>query len=141
VRALATKSTHKKKNYNKKELAKKLDRLAEKVSSKDIFVVAKHEDFFCVLNYKTKQPIIVDIPNKHIADRLCSKFNHFKCSTKTIKNIESHIRTYHRLLTETIFFHHTLSNSTDEVTLEATRHRLEITNARLKQTAKKISSP
>lgn len=138
MRALVTKSTHKKKNYNKKELAKKLDKLAEKVSSKDIFVVSKPNDFYAVLNYKTQQPFISDIPNKGVADRLCSKANRKPISRDTLKKIRSLLNDYHRYFTDTLYFQHTITKSTDEITVESAKHRLDLTNGRMRMVVVKL---
>lgn len=137
---MATKSTHKKKNYNKKELAKKLDKLAEKVSSKNIFVVSKTDDYYCVLDYKTRKPIITDIPTKHAADRLCDKSNRRAFGTEKHKEIKHLISEWHRYKTETLYFQFTISKSSDEVTVESARHRLDLTNARMKNVIKKLMS-
>jgi hypothetical protein len=134
----ATKFTHKKKNYNKKELAKKLDRLAEKVSSKNIFVVSKSEDEYTVLDYKTQQPVITEIPNKLVADKLCDKSNRKAFGTQTLKEIKFLISEWHRYKTEILFFKFTIDKSPDQVTVESARHRLDLTNARMKNIMKKL---
>ena len=132
MRALATKSTLKKNKYNKRELAKKLDKLAEKVSSKDIFVVSKPNDFYAVLNYKTQQPFILDIPNKRVADRLCGKANCKPLSRDTLKRIRRLLDDYHRYFTDTLYFQHTITKSSDEITVESAKHRLDLTNGRMR---------
>lgn len=136
----ATKSTHKKKNYNKRDLAKKLDRLAENVSKKNIFVVSKSGDEYTVLDYKTQQPVITEIPNKLVADKLCNKSNRTAFSRLKLKEIKHLISEWHRYKTETLYFQFTISKSTDEVTVESAKHRLDLTNARMENVVKKLMS-
>lgn len=135
---LATKPTHKKNKYNKRELAHKLDNLAEKVSKKDIFVVSKPNEFYCVLNYKTHHSIITDIPNKRVADKLCSKANRANFTTKHLKKIHSLLNDYHRYFVDTLYFQHTISKSQDKITVESAKHRLDLTNGRMKAVVSKL---
>ena len=135
---MATKSTPKKKNYNKQALAKKLDNLAEKVSSKNIFVVSKSKDEYAVLDYKTQQPVITEIPNKLVADKLCDKSNRKAFGTQILKEIKFLISEWQRYKTEILFFKFTIDKSPDEVTVESARHRLDLTNARMKIIMKKL---
>lgn len=135
---LATKSTPKKKNYNKQALAKKLDNLAEKVSKKDIFVVSKPSNFYSVLNYKTHTSIITNIPNRRLADKLCNKANSKSFKIHHLQKVYALLDDYHRYFTDTLYFQHTISESNDEVTVESAKHRLDLTNGRMQVVLSKL---
>jgi len=137
---LATKSIHKKKNFNKKELAKKLDILAEKVSSKDIYVVGKEDIFYTVIDFKTKNIVFNDLPTRAIANKLCTRLNSKKLPKSFRKDIYLHLKDYHKLLTDTYFYKHTIINTTNEISMFTATSRLDLANARMKALVIKILS-
>lgn len=135
-----TKSTHKKKNFNKKELAKKLDILAEQVSTKPIYVVGKKDNFYTLVDYKSKNIVCNDIPTRDIANRLCTRFNSKKLVKPNKKQLTEYLKEYHKLLTDTYFYKHTISSTRDDVSLYTAISRLDFTKAKMKAIAAKILS-
>lgn len=135
---MATKSTHKKKNFNKKHLVDKLDKLAERVSSKDIFVVSRNQEFYTVIDYKTKAIKFNHLPNRKIADKICSRVNRKKLSKETIKEIYSLLEYYYKLQTDCKFYSNTISTTSNEITLLAAVSRLELSQAKMYNVVHKI---
>jgi hypothetical protein len=81
---LATKSTHKRKNYNKKHLANKLDNLAKKVAKRNIFVVEKTDPGYNIINYLDKSVCVENVPFLSIAQTATKNFN--KAEKDTIED-------------------------------------------------------
>lgn len=137
---MATKSTHKKKKFNKRDLAKKLDRLAEKVSSKDIYVVGRNEEYYTVVDYKTGKITFNHLPTRTVANKLCNRVNRKKLPKEVIKEIYKLLQQYYYLRTDTEFYNHTIANTSSEVTLDAALARLDLSIARMQNIISKILS-
>lgn len=135
---MATKSTHKKKKFNKKQIAEKLDNLAERVSSKDIFVVGRNGEYYTVVDYKSGKIKFNHLPNRKVANKICNRVNRKKLSNETIKEIYSLIEYYYKLQTDCTFYSHTISTSSNEITLLAAVSRLELSHAKMYSVVHKI---
>ena len=136
---MATKSTHKKNKFNKNELANRLEKLAEKVSSKDIYVVGKdHNGFYAVVDYKSSKIVYQDIPTRGIASKMCSKLNQRPYTVEKVKEIYQHINTYHKHFTDSVFYHQTLTCTEEPLTYYSTLDRINVANARMRYTVSKL---
>lgn len=138
MRALATKSTHRKKNYNKRELAKKLDKLADKVSKRAVFVVSKEAESFSILNYLNKAIVISEIPNYKIADILCSKLNSGKRTKTWLDNAKSLLADWSKLDLDCVYYTYTIQNSADEVIVDIVKMRKSLALGQMEQIGKKL---
>lgn len=136
----ATKSTHKKKNYNKKELAKKLDRLASNVASRNFYTFAKNKSgLYTLLDYKINSIIIDDIPTESIAERMCKRYNHNNGYSKsTYFKIKSLVDYYSKLFYDSLYYEYTMQCSDDPVLRDTVCFRQDITRARMKKTVQDI---
>ena len=77
---MATKSTHKKQKYNKRQkqdLAVKLDKIAQKVSKRGAYVVTRNatDDFFIIIEALNKKVVLTHILQKNTAQGLCVRLN------------------------------------------------------------------
>jgi len=135
---LATKSTHKRKNFNKKQIAAKLDKLAERVSSKDIFVVSRNQEYYTVVDYKTEKITYNHLPNRQVANKICSRMNKKQLSKVVVKEIYTLLDKYYMLENDTYFFKNTISNTTSDITLHTAYARLDLTLARMNNIIDKI---
>jgi len=136
---LATKYTRKNKNYNKQDLAKKLDNLAERVSSKNIFVVGK-DDFnhYTIVNYKNSSVIFSEIPTKKIANKLCNTLNKSSKIKINTKELYKNLHYYNKLKNDIMFYNHTINVSSDSVLKFTVRTRLQTAKLLLCETENKI---
>ena len=137
----ATKSIPKKKNFNKKDVAKKLDKLASKVSQKAIYVIGRDSDgYYTIVNYKNNQTVYKDIPRKDIAERMCNSCNRRPYTNTKVKDIYKLFDTYHRMYSDIQFYRHTIKNTSSNDLYWSTTFRLEITVERLKNLVRAIIS-
>lgn len=109
---LATKYTHKKRNFNKKEIASKLDRLAEKVAKRKVYTVQKTQDGYNIINYSTKEIFVRDIPFLNIAQSYTNTLNS-DSHVYSSMNMQKHVDVYHKHLTDVLFYKHIIRNSKD----------------------------
>ena len=135
---MATKSTHKKKNFNKKQIAEKLDKLAERVSSKDIYVVGRNQEYYTIVDYKSGKIKFNHLPNRNVANKICSRVNRKKLPREIVKQMYSLIEKYYTLENDTYFYKHTISNTSNEISLHTAYARLDLTTARMQNIMNKI---
>lgn len=135
---MATKSTHKKKKFNKKQIAEKLDKLAERVSSKNIFVVGRNEEYYTVVDYKTGKITFNHLPNRKVANKICNRVNKKQLPKDVIKEIYTLLDYYYKLLNDCQFYKHTIEHTSNDATLLTAISRLELSNARMYSVISKI---
>ena len=82
MKNLATKSTHKKRNYNKKHLAQKLDNITKNVAKRGVYVVKKVNPGFHVVNYVTNKVYAENVPFVKVAKDICTTLNDKKIKDK-----------------------------------------------------------
>lgn len=113
---LVTKSTHKRKNYNKKYLANKLDHLAKKVAKRNIFVVEKTEPGYNIINYLDKSVVVENIPFLSIAQTAAKNFNKSEndINGNTARSMQSHVDKYFKHYMDLQFYKHTIKTSEDK---------------------------
>ena len=109
---LATKYTNKKRNFNKKDLATKLDRLADRVAKRKVYTVQKTEYGYNIINYVTKEIFVQDIPFLNIAQSYTTTLNS-DSDVYSGMNMQKHVNIYHKHLNDVLFYKHTIRNSND----------------------------
>jgi len=116
VNKLVTKSTHKRKRYNKKHLANKLDNLAKKVAKRNIFVVEKTEPGYNIINYLDKSVCVENVPFLSIAQTATKNFNKAEKDTmgNGFRNMQSHVDKYFKHYMDLQFYKHTIKTSEDK---------------------------
>ena len=75
---LATKRTYKNKKYNKPHLAKKLDKMATNIAKRGVYIVAKANPGYNIVNYITKEVVIESIPYNNVANNVNKTLNKSK---------------------------------------------------------------
>lgn len=111
---MATRYTRKKKNFNKKDIANKLDGLAKNVAKRNIYVVKKTSFGYNILDYVTKSTFVEDIPFLNVANRYCKALNKTK-EPQSPRHIQKHIDIYHKHWNDIQFYKHTIQTSDDKV--------------------------
>lgn len=111
---LATKSTHKRKKYNKKFLAKKLDGLAKKVAKRNVYVVEKTDPGYNIVNYIDKSVVVQNVPFLNIAKSACTSFNKSEEEVKGY-HMQQHVDKYFKHYMDLQFYKHTIKHSDDVV--------------------------
>jgi hypothetical protein len=111
VQTLATKHTHKKRKYNPKFIAKKLEKLSSNVAKKGIFVVKKTKIGFDVINYIKKEVLVADIPFSNVANNFCDSLN--RDGESGVAQIKHHVHMYHKHNNDIVFYKHTIRTSKD----------------------------
>ena len=110
---LVTKSTRKRKNYNKKYLAKKLDGLAKNVAKRNVYVIQKTDPGYNIINYIDKSVFIENVPFLNVAERACKNFNHTKQDINP-NHMQTHIDKYFKHYMDLQFYKHTIKTSEDK---------------------------
>lgn len=72
---MATKSSRKRTDFDKKSLVQKLNQLAENVSKRGIFVVVKENNYYHIVEAFDKKITLHTIYSKILADKLCASLN------------------------------------------------------------------
>lgn len=111
---MATKSIHKRKKYNKKHLAKKLDGLAKKVAKRNVYVVEKTDPGYNILNYIDKSILVENVPFLNVAKRACDSFNKSEEEVKGY-HMQKHVDKYFKHYMDLQFYKHTIKHSDDVV--------------------------
>lgn len=138
---LATKPTYKKKKFNKQRVASQLDTLVENVSKRGIFVIQKDDRYYQVKNYLTNQVLLDFIPTKHIAERLCNKYNNNRLISHTWKQkVTELLGEYSKLDQDCIYYTYTIFNTEDEVTKDVATIRREYASMQIKHVIYKLST-
>jgi hypothetical protein len=114
VNKLATKSIHKRKKYNKKHLANKLDGLAKKVAKRNVYVVEKTDPGYNILNYIDKSILVENVPFLNVAKSACDSFNKSEEEVKG-HHMQKHVDKYFKHYMDLQFYKHTIKHSDDVV--------------------------
>ena len=114
MKKLATKRTSKSIKSNKKNLAKKLNNLAQKVAKKKVFVVEKTDPGYNLINYVTKEVLLENIPFLKSANSICKELNKTQ-ELHTISGAQRHIDIYYKHFNDLQFYKHTVRTSKDKV--------------------------
>lgn len=113
---LATKSTHKRKKYNKKHLANKLDNLAKKVAKRHVYIVKKTDPGYNIINYIDKSIVVENVPFLKVAEKACKNFNLEKEKING-KHMQTHVDKYFKHYMDLQFYKHTIKTSQDKVSV------------------------
>ena len=109
---LATKRTYKNRKYNKPHLAKKLDNMATNIAKRGVYIVAKTEPGYNIINYITKEVILENIPFSKIENNINKELNKSK-EKVSMRNYQSHIDRYYKHHNDIQFYKHTIRTSKD----------------------------
>ena len=109
---LATRRTNKNKKYNKPHIATKLDKIANNVAKRGVYIVAKTDPGFNIINYITKEVVIENIPFSNIANTINKALNESK-EKLSVVNYQSHIDRYYKHFNDIQFYKHTIRTSKD----------------------------
>jgi len=109
---LATRRTNKNKKYNKPHIATKLDKIANNVAKRGVYIVAKTDPGFNIINYITKEVVIENIPYSNIANTVNNTLNASK-EKLSVNNYQTHIDRYYKHFNDIQFYKHTIRTSKD----------------------------
>ena len=135
---MATRYTRKKKNFSNKEIANKLDKLANNIAKRNIYVVKKTPYGFNILNYVTKHVFVEDIPFQNVANRYCKVLNNTK-DTQNPRSIQRHIDLYHKHWNDIQFYKNTIKSSDDKVRVFTAGVRMADSLQFVKEAKKQLS--
>lgn len=109
---MVTKHTIKNKKFNKPNLARKLDNMAKNIAKKGVYIVAKTEPGYNIVNYITKEVLLENIPFSKVANNLNRELNKSK-DKPAMGNYQSHIDRYYKHFNDIQFYKHTIRTSKD----------------------------
>jgi hypothetical protein len=148
---LATKSTHKKQKYNKRQkqdLAVKLDKLAQNVSKRGAYVVTRNatNDFFVIVEALNKKVVLTHILQKNTAQGLCVRLNsrnkpnspYEPVTDMQLTRTQKLLNRYADLFTESIFHKYTIKTTKTNFTRDVAFIRLHETVLKLKGIAEEL---
>lgn len=148
---MATKSTHKKQKYNKRQkqdLAVKLDKIAQKVSKRGAYVVTRNatDDFFIIIEALNKKVVLTHILQKNTAQGLCVRLNsrnrpdspYEPATEMQMTRTQKLLNRYADLFTESIFHKYTIKTTKTNFTRDVAFIRLHETVLKLKGIAEEI---
>ena len=111
---LATKSTHKKRKFNKKHIAKKLGNITDKVAKRGVFVAKKSDPGYDVINYITNEKYAENIPFLKTAKSICTTLNDKTVESKpNSSGINRLCNLFYKHLNDINFYKHTIYTSKD----------------------------
>lgn len=148
---MATKSTHKKQKYNKRQkqdLAVKLDKLAQNVSKRGAYVVTRNatNDFFVIVEALNKKVVLTHILQKNTAQGLCVRLNsrnkpnspYEPVTDMQLTRTQKLLNRYADLFTESIFHKYTIKTTKTNFTRDVAFIRLHETVLKLKGIAEEL---
>jgi hypothetical protein len=112
VKKLATKRTYKNKKYNKPYLAKKLDNMATNIAKRGVYIVAKTNPGYNIINYITKEVVLESVPFSNAANEVNNELNKSK-EKISMNNYQGHIDRYYKHYNDIQFYKHTIRTSKD----------------------------
>lgn len=148
---MATKHTHKKQKYNKRQkqdLAVKLDKIAQRVSKRGAYVVTRNatDDFFVIVEALNKRVVLTHILQKNTAQGLCVRLNsrnkpnspYEPVSDTQMIRTQKLLNRYADLFTESIFHKYTIKTTKKNFTRDVAFIRLHETVLKLKGIAEEL---
>lgn len=127
------------KNYNKKNLVKRLDRITTNVAKRGVFVVNKKENVFFVQNYVSKEVVINDIPMRELAEKVCALYNNGKeLNIETKHKLRGLIKSYYKYKTDLIFYRNSMHSEKDNFKFEILEARFYMTRGQYTSTRHKL---
>ena len=136
---LVTESTRKELNFNKYELAKKLERLTDKIIERGVYVIEKNNDgFYNLVEYTKKKALLLDIPGYILANNICNALNSRKSINLNLA--QTMIGMYHKLSTDCMYYRHTIGTTKDEFRREVVITRLDIAIQQLKHVNRELAT-
>jgi hypothetical protein len=109
---LATRRTNKNKKFNKPHIANKLDKIANNIAKRGVYIVVKTDPGFNIINYISKEVVIENIPFSKIANTVNKVLNESK-EKLSVNNYQSHIDRYYKHFNDIQFYKHTIRTSND----------------------------
>lgn len=127
---MATKSTRKKPQFNKADIAKKLDEISTKVSQRGAHVVVNNGGLYAVLEALQKRIVLHSIPQKHLAETLCVRLNQptskgSRPTSTTMQKTQKYLLDYCDILNNSLFYKHTIKMTKDDFRREVAFVRLD----------------
>jgi len=114
VKNLATKHTRKKRNFNKKHIAKKLGNITDKVAKRGVFVAKKSDPGYDVINYITNEKYAENVPFLKTAKSICATLNDKTIGSKpNSSSINRLCNLFYKHLNDINFYKHTIYTSKD----------------------------
>jgi len=134
--------TKNKTNINKADIARKLDRLVDKVKQKGVFVVARNaQGGFDVFDYLKESVILADLPSRDIAERACNHFNRgLRYAWRRELEIKALSSEYHKLNADCSYYMMTIFNSTNTDAVAIAEIRKEAAEGKMSHILKQLSS-
>lgn len=130
---------HNKNPASKELLTTQLDTIAGNIARRGVYVVTKQSPGYCVQEYLSNKQTVTGIPDMHVAQRLCDRYNQGKpLSNNQLKKLNVLLNQYHKNKTDLLFFEYTLRNSRDSVLLATTTFRYEKTGGILVRLTEQI---
>lgn len=128
---------------NRHILAEKIDDLVANVSKRGVFVVKKNNDLgnYEIVDYVNKNPVIIDLPTRNIANRICSSYNKGnRISDYHTKNkFRDVIDRIYKLKMDCMFYNRTITTSADDFKVHVAEVRKDIAVIQLKQLYKDLN--
>lgn len=148
---MATKSTRKKPKYNKaqkKQLAVKLDKIAQNVSKRGAYVVMRSSggDFYTIINaLHNKKVVLTHILQKSVAKALCVRLNRRNkpkngdpVTSLMLKNCQGILDRYADYYTESLFHKYTIKTTKTQFMRDVAFVRLHETILKLKYVSREL---
>ena len=140
MKNLATKYTRKKRNFNKKNLAKKLDNITNNVAKRGVFVVKKTDPGFNVVNYINNKVYVENVPFNTTAKQLCKLLNDKKQTDKPDATRVSRLcDKFYKHYNDIHFYKHTINTSKDLQRKLIAQTRMEESVMMLKEVRRQFS--
>lgn len=139
MKILVTESTRKELSFNKYELAKKLERLTDKIIERGVYVIEKNNDgFYNLVEYTKKKALLLDIPSYRLASNICNALNSRKGIN--LNFAQTMVAMYHKLSTDCMYYRHTIGTTKDEFRREVVITRLDIAIQQLKKVNRELAT-
>jgi len=134
----------KNKRINTKVLSKKLDKAAQNVIKRGVYIVANDDEgFYCVKNYFNNNELVRSIPFAKVAKSISNQYNQKQTDAArfrpSVEKISKACNQYHKHKNDVLFYEYTISVTDDPLVEEVTEARLYQSQSALEYVSEELS--
>lgn len=124
---MATQHTRKKRPFDTRSVAKRLDTMLDSVVQRGVYIIRRRgPQHYGVINTKTGKILVDQIPTKKFAEQVCNSLNQtrLRFNSDYYANATRKFAQYRKLLNDCVCYTHTLDHTRDSYLKTAIRARL-----------------
>jgi UDP-N-acetyl-D-mannosaminuronic acid transferase (WecB/TagA/CpsF family) len=139
---LDTKSTPTNKNFDSKQVTQSFKGIVDTVKNRPVYVIAQNAHCgYDLVDYNSRQPVLSQIPTKHLADMVCEHCNTKNRTVYYFSKAQQVLEQYTKLYNDTTVYSHIAYNSKDNSRASVARMRLMHARQQMEQLLLSLKLP